>query len=104
MGFSCACHIATMTPLHAAKDSPEGYEILVQRIKNHSSACQTCFYVQRGSFTGLKQLELINGMKEHHLVKEKPLFCTSDDNQNQMRCVSMSAGGYSTSNFFTRPG
>lgn len=58
----------------SSKDCPAGHEILVTQVKNHSSACSACFYIQRGSFTGLKQGELLAGLEEHHTVREKLLI------------------------------
>lgn len=62
------------------KDCPSGHVLQVQKIKNHASACSFCFYVHRGSFAGLKQLELVKGLKEHTKVREKwlgdrPHYC-----------------------------
>ena len=37
--------------------------LYVNPVKNHSSACSICFYVQRGSFSGVKQGELVAAMK-----------------------------------------
>lgn len=59
-----------------SQDSPEGHDVTVQPIKNHSTACQYCFYVQRGSFGGLKMNELATSISEHRLVGEKCLCST----------------------------
>lgn len=64
-------------PRPLCKDCPAGHQLEVSPIKNHSSACAICFYVQRGSFQGVKQLELVKALKEHGPVKEKYLFSNS---------------------------
>lgn len=61
------------TPL-IMQDVPSGCEpIQVVKAKSTSTICSTCFYVQRGSFSGVKQQELEASKKGHSTVEEKPL-------------------------------
>lgn len=56
-----------------AKDSPDGFEVAVQRCKKGATIDANCFYTLRGSFTGVKQHALKEAMDQHEAVVEKLL-------------------------------
>ena len=55
------------------QDCPPDHELEVTRLKETSTVCSMCFYIQRGSFAGSKQEELVKSMAEHESIADKSL-------------------------------
>ena len=76
--WSAICKSAKIAvPFPLSQDAPSGFSLRVQSHKNDGRAgfCMKCFYIKRGSFSGLKSMEFAEMLASNPSLKDKCFSC-----------------------------